>query len=99
VSCHTGGDLRRAVEAGADHAVLSPLFGVPEKGTPLGVARFESLRATVGIPVVALGGIETGNASEARLAGADGVAVVRTLRDAEDPAAAARALFAAMTPR
>jgi thiamine-phosphate pyrophosphorylase len=99
VSCHSPGDLRRAVEAGADYAVLSPLFGVPEKGPPLGVAKFEAMRATVGIPVVALGGIETANAAEARLAGADGVAVVRALRDAPDPRAAARALSTAMTPR
>jgi thiamine-phosphate pyrophosphorylase len=99
VSCHTEGDLRRALESGADYAVLSPLFGVPEKGPPLGVARFESLRSTVGIPVVALGGIDTANAAEARLAGADGVAVVRALRDAEDPEAAARLLSDAMTPR
>jgi thiamine-phosphate pyrophosphorylase len=99
VSCHTEADLRRAQEAGADYAVLSPVFGVPQKGPPLGIPSFQRLRATVGIPVVALGGIDAENAPQAREAGADGVAVIRALRDVADPDAAARSLAGAMTAR
>lgn len=97
VSCHTEGDLARAQKAGADYAVLSPVYGVPEKGAPLGPPLFGRFRASVNLPVVALGGIEVENAHEVAAVGAAGVAVVRALRDAPDPAGAARRLRAAMT--
>lgn len=91
-SCHSEGELRRAQEAGADYVVLSPVYGVPEKGAPLGPALFQRLRLTVTLPVVALGGIEADNAAEVRSAGAAGLAVIRALSRASDPAAAAQAL-------
>lgn len=99
VSCHSEAELRSAERAGADYAVLSPLFGVPAKGGPLGTALFQRLVEAVDIPVVALGGIDAGNAGEARAAGAAGVAVIRALRDAPDPEEAGRRLGGAMTPR
>ncbi len=97
VSCHSAAELGSADRAGADYAVLSPLFGVPAKGGPLGTALFERLVASVDMPVVALGGIDTSNAQEARSAGAAGVAVIRALRDAPDPQEAGRSLGGAMT--
>jgi thiamine-phosphate pyrophosphorylase len=97
VSCHSEGEMRRAEEAGADYAVLSPVYGVPQKGSPLGPELFGRWRAAVRLPVVALGGIEPANAADVRGAGADGVAVIRALREAPDPFAAAKALRAAMT--
>lgn len=99
VSCHSESELRQAERAGADYAVLSPVFGVPSKGAPLGTALFERLRATVDLPVLGLGGIEESNADEVRAAGADGVAVIRALRDAPAAVDAARVLSGAMTPR
>lgn len=99
VSCHSEAELRSAERAGADYAVLSPLFGVPAKGGPLGTALFQKLAGCVDLPVVALGGIDAGNAAEARQAGAAGVAVIRALRDAADPEDAGRRLGGAMTSR
>jgi thiamine-phosphate pyrophosphorylase len=92
VSCHSEGDLRKAADAGADYAVLSPVFGVPHKGPPLGTAAFQHLRRAVSIPVVALGGIDPENAPRVREVGASGVAVIRALERSPDPEAAARAL-------
>src|SRR5438477_2513640 len=37
VSCHGSGEIVAAREAGANHVVVSPVFGVPDKGRPLGV--------------------------------------------------------------
>lgn len=99
VSCHSEAELLKATRAGADYVVLSPLFGVPTKGGPIGTALFERLAAGVDVPVVALGGIDATNAGQARDAGASGVAVIRALRDAQDPAAAARMLCGSVTPR
>ncbi|MDJ0523605.1 MAG: thiamine phosphate synthase [Planctomycetota bacterium] len=99
VSCHSEAELHKAQRGGADYVVLSPLFGVPQKGGPLGTALFERLAATVDLPVVALGGIDVDSAPRAREAGACGVAVIRALRDAPDPSSAARGLSGTVTPR
>ena len=99
VSCHDAAELREAEAAGADHVVLSPVFGVPDKGAPLGVERFRALAREINRPVVALGGIDADNAAEVVAAGAAGVAAIRSLRDAPDPGEAARRLAAAVTGR
>jgi thiamine-phosphate pyrophosphorylase len=96
-SCHDERELARAMEERADWVTLSPIFSSPGKGALLGPARFAELRA--GFPtlfVLALGGVEASNASIARSAGADGIAVIRALLCAADPAAVARAMFAAL---
>lgn len=98
-SCHSEVELAKAQRGGADFAVLSPVFGVPDKGGPLGTAFFERLLDTTDLPVVALGGIDADNVDRTRATGAVGVAVIRALRDAPDPSAAARALSATVTPR
>jgi thiamine-phosphate pyrophosphorylase len=43
--------------------------------------------------VIAIGGVTPPRAAEARAAGAYGVAAIRAVWDADDPAAAARALL------
>ena len=52
--------------------------------------------AALTVPWVAIGGIDLGNVAEVVAAGAPGVAVVRAIRDAEDPEAAARELRVAL---
>ena len=98
-SCHSSAELAKAERGGADYTVLSPLFGVPDKGGPLGTAHFERLAAGCALPVVALGGIDETNVDRARATPAAGIAVIRALRDASDPEAATRALSTAVTPR
>ena len=98
-SCHSKEELDKAQRGGADYAVLSPIFGVPEKGGPLGTSHFQQLLEGTTLPVVALGGIDATNVDRVRATGATGVAAIRALRDAEEPEAAARVLSASMTPR
>ena len=76
VACHSVEDVRRAAKAGADYALLAPIFPPRSKaGTriPLGL---EAIRASagLGIPVIALGGISQENAPLCIGAGAAGVA-------------------------
>ena len=52
------------------------------------------LRAATRLPIVAIGGIDAGNAAAAIEAGADGVAVISAVSAAADPAAATRELRA-----
>ena len=75
-----------------DHVGMGPFAATSTKAdasAPLGAARFAQLRATVKLPVVAIGGVGAHNAAEAIHAGADGVAVVSAICAAEDPQAAA----------
>ena len=92
VSCHSERDLWRAADAGAAYAVLSPIFGVPDKGAPLGVEKFRRLVAEAPLPVVGLGGIEAANVDAIRSTSAIGVAAIRSLRDTTQPRAVARRL-------
>jgi len=90
-SCHDVGELHAAADAGADFALLSPVF--PTTSHPgavhLGVSRFKALAVAAPLPLLALGGIDVQNRNE--LAGFP-VAVINAILDAEDPQLAARGL-------
>lgn len=86
---------RMAEAAGADYIGVSPVFATPTKpdaASPLGLAGLRAIRAAVEIPLVAIGGIQTGNAREAIRAGADGLAVVSAIVAADSPFSAAKQL-------
>jgi thiamine-phosphate pyrophosphorylase len=51
-------------------------------------------RALTRLPLIAIGGIDAGNAAEAIAGGADGIAVVSAIMAAPDPTAASRRLRA-----
>jgi thiamine-phosphate pyrophosphorylase len=93
IAAHTLEDVERAEGEGADAAFLSPIFSSPGKGAPLGTRALEGARARAArIGLYALGGVDVANAGQCRRAGASGVAVLRALLDAPDPAAAMGAL-------
>lgn len=67
-ACHSRRSIARAKMAGADLAIVSPLFPTnshPGK-TTLGVHRFARLTQNAGLPVAALGGITHKNAARLR---------------------------------
>jgi len=83
---------------GADYLGVGAVFGTPTK-TDAVAGGLELVRAAaerVRIPWFAIGGIELANVAEVVAAGAPGVAVVRAIRDAADPEAAAHELRAAL---
>jgi thiamine-phosphate pyrophosphorylase len=79
--------------AGADYVGVTA-FTTPTKddAVPGGVELLRAASETLAIPWFAIGGIELANVGEVAAAGAPGVAVVRAIRDAGDPEAAARLL-------
>ena len=95
VSAGSVAEAREAVEDGADYIGASPVFSTPTKPDappPLGIDGLREICAAVPVPVVAIGGINKGNAGDMMRAGASGIAVVSAIVGAEDVAAAARAL-------
>jgi thiamine-phosphate pyrophosphorylase len=81
-------DVDEAAEAeslGAAYIGAGPIWPTPTKtdaGAPIGLEGLAAICAAVRIPVVAIGGIDAGNAARCIEAGATGVAVVRAAADA-----------------
>lgn len=70
-----------------DYAGTGPFYPTQtDKGKPvLGAAEFKKLRALSPVPVVGIGGITPQNAQAVIEAGADGVAMMRAVTEAQDP--------------
>jgi thiamine-phosphate pyrophosphorylase len=89
----------RARGDGADYVGVGPVYETASKddaGGPVGLARVAAVVGAAGIPAVGIGGIDAGNAAEVVRAGAAGVAVIRAVMQAPDPAEAVRELLRAV---
>jgi thiamine-phosphate pyrophosphorylase len=100
IAAHAGDDVARASKGGATAALLSPIFDTPGKGVPRGTSFISDARSySRSLRLYALGGVDRSNAPACVRAGADGVAVIRAVWHAPDPAAAASALVEAVRNR
>lgn len=83
-SCHNASELSHAVALGADFSLLSPVLPTTSHpGTPaLGWNEFARMRLQSDIPVYALGGMQTQHLREARVHGAQGLAIIGGIWDA-----------------
>lgn len=92
VSCYDSLDrARAAVVAGADYIAFGAFFPSPTKPhAPRAMPELLRQSATLGVPRVAIGGITPDNASLLVEAGADFLAVISAVFDAEDVRAAAQ---------
>jgi thiamine-phosphate pyrophosphorylase len=94
VSCHSLEGAKEAERSGASYVFFGPVFATPSKaqfGTQ-GVERLAEVCRAVSIPVLAIGGITLENAGSCLSAGVAGIAAIRLLQDAADPAAVVRTL-------
>ena len=102
VSVSTVSEARLAAISGADYLGVGAVYGTtskPDADTAdegLGLDRLADIVESVKIPVVAIGGITPDNAADPIAAGATSVAVISAITAADDPAAAARTLRAAV---
>ena len=100
VSTHAASEVGAAAAAGADFAVVGPIFDTPSKrvfGAPLGVDALAAARAAAPrLPLFAIGGVDATHVAALHRAGADGVALIRAVLAAADPQRAARQLLDAL---
>ena len=95
VSCRDVLEARQALAAGADYLGVGAIFATPTKadiGEATGVEVIAAIRREVGLPIVAIGGINATNAARVIAAGADGIAVVSAVYGQPDPRAACQML-------
>jgi thiamine-phosphate pyrophosphorylase len=96
-STHSLAEVAAARDEGVDYVAFGPVFATPGKGPPLGTAALAAA-ARLGVPVLALGGLEPRRVAEAIAAGAHGVAAIRAFRTREGAAAMVAASAAAQAP-
>lgn len=92
VSVHSLETALRARDEGANYLVFGPIFSTqshPETA-PAGLEALEKVTKTVGIPVLAVGGITAPRVARCLEAGAYGVAAIRAIWDAPEIGAATR---------
>jgi thiamine-phosphate pyrophosphorylase len=100
LSTHSEEQIAAAAEEPVDYISVGPIWETPTKeGRPaVGLELISYAAANATRPFFAIGGIGVANAAEVVGAGAQRLCVVRAIRDAEDPAAAAERLRAALAP-
>ena len=88
VSCHSIEAATAAQRDGADYIFFGPVFSTPSKaayGEPQGLTKLAEVCRALSIPVLAIGGITSENASSCLQAGASGLAAIRLFQNAADP--------------
>ncbi len=93
ISVETPEQAIAAEAAGADYVAVT-VWATPTKpeARPRGLDGIREVVAAISVPVVGIGGIHLGNATEVLDAGAEGVAVISAVGAMPDPAAATREL-------
>jgi thiamine-phosphate pyrophosphorylase len=98
-STHSLDEAIAAVSAGADYIGFGPMFSTTTKVltyAPQGLERLRCIRARVGIPIVAIGGITQETAPAVLAAGANAAAMIGEIGRASDIEATVRRLVAAL---
>jgi thiamine-phosphate pyrophosphorylase len=103
ISVGSPDEAARARGLPADYWSVGPCYATGTKadaGAPLGAEGFARLAslAPPGVPVIGIGGITPATAGAVRRAGGAGVAVAAAVFGATDPATAAAAVLAAVSP-
>lgn len=109
LSTHSPEQIDAAIAAsrgpgGLDYFCVGPVWATPTKpgraAVGLDLVRYAAAApgdaGTAQLPWFAIGGIDLGNVEQVVAAGAQRIVVVRAITEADDPAAAARSLLAAL---
>lgn len=79
-----------------DYLGVGPVFATatkPDAAPAMGLAGLAEIRSLTGLPIVAIGGLDSANTGAVIAAGADGVAVVSTICSAASPRTTTRELL------
>ena len=98
LSTHSPEEIDAAAASPADYIAVGPVYRTATKPAlePVGLELVRYAAAHARHPFFAIGGIDASRVRDVADAGAERIAVVRAIQDAEDPRAAARALRAGL---
>lgn len=98
LSTHSAEQLAAGLQSPADYVCVGPVYATPTKPDypAVGLELVRRAAESADRPWFAIGGIDGANVREVAAAGARGVVVVRAIRDAPDPRAAAAGLRQAL---
>lgn len=101
LSTHSEEQIAASADQPVDHISVGPIWETPTKqGRPaVGLDLISHAAQHAPHPFFAIGGIDASNADQVIAAGAQRLCIVRAIRDAADPAAAAEELRRAFAPR
>lgn len=88
-------EARKCLDEGCDYIGFGPVFPTDSKldtGPASGLSLLEQAAGEIPLPIIAIGGIHTGNIDQVIKAGAYGIAVISAVCCMPDPAEAARKL-------
>lgn len=94
ISTHSMEEVSNAANEDVDYIAFGPVFYSDTKmvTSPNGIGGIKGIRASVKVPLIAIGGINQDNVSDVIKAGADGVAVISAVLAAVDVKKAVREL-------
>ena len=100
LSTHSREQIEAAHSEPVDYISVGPIWETPTKeGRPAtGLDLIREAAETATLPWFAIGGVDPDNVGEVAAAGARRVCVVRAIRDAPDPGAAARSIVDVLDP-
>jgi thiamine-phosphate pyrophosphorylase len=100
LSTHSREQIEAAAKRPVDYISVGPIWETPTKEgrSATGLELIGEAAEIATRPWFAIGGIDTENADEVASAGAERLCVVRAIRDAANPRAAATTLFGAVDP-
>jgi thiamine-phosphate pyrophosphorylase len=101
LSTHSEEQIAASASAPVNYISVGPIWETPTKqGRPaVGLELISQAASNAPHPFFAIGGIDSSNVSQVVAAGAQRLCVVRAVRDAENPTAAAEGLRAAFAPQ
>ena len=88
ISTHNRKEALQAQNFGADYITFGPIYNTPSKVRllePTGPDEVQNLKREIKIPIIALGGINEDNIKDILDNGADGVAVISSIMNADNP--------------
>lgn len=97
VSAATVDEAKRAKLDGADYLGVGPVFSTstkPDAGEATGICLLPLLKASTGLPVTAIGGINESNIAQVARSGAESASVISAVVCADDMVQAVRNLIA-----
>lgn len=95
VSAHNIKEAKEAEEGGADYIGVGPIFETKSKktGPPAGVRVIKEIRKAVGLPIIAISGINRSNIGMVLDSGADGAALSSAIMRAENIGKSVKELY------